>query len=254
MSFVAEGTDRLHRTSSAPWPECGIYSGTAAVELRELHAPALAVIARINELSRSATMVWVLPSAERWGDREACQWLAPVGRACEALDQVHPIRPWVYDDVGTRLGMATEVPEVSTILVDLSDVEAEVDSPESHVSPAFDAFKDLVRWLDANDEEVANMIGIGRTTHYSWKRDGREPHRSTVRRLFQTHAVLAALVNRLGEPAVTTWLAHEDGSRRERILAGDLPSVQEEMRPLLFARRRPRVRPGSWVPDEELDE
>lgn len=130
------------------------------------------------------------------------------------------------------------------------DVEVTDEKP----SPAYDAFKDLVEWLDATDDEVASMVGVGRTTPYDWKRAGREPRRSTVRLLFQCHAILSALVKKLGEPRAKAWLLVEDPERRERLLRGDIAAIQTETRPIIFGVARPRTRPGSWMPDDRSDD
>jgi hypothetical protein len=231
-----------------------IYSGTAAAELRQLQAPALMLIAHINRLMLAETDIGVLAHGRGWHEVDAALWLAPFGSelATEAItaDETQSPIEWLAYAFGT----ATQEAPTTTQVVDLSGVEVADEVEDGHVSQAFDAFKDLVRWLQATDDEVASMVGVGRTTPYAWKRDGREPRRSTVRKLFQTHAVLAGLVNKLGEDAAVNWLVLDDPSRRERVLAGDLASVQNEARPLLFRRSQRRVRPGSWMPDEGTDE
>jgi hypothetical protein len=231
-----------------------VYSGTAAAELRQLHAPALVLIAHINQLMRPETDIGVLAHAHGWHEVDAALWLSPLGSDViiepSPADQTQGPFEWLMHAFGT----ATQEAPTTTQLVDLSSLAVVDDIEDERISPAFDAFKDLVRWLRATDDEVASMIGVGRTTPYAWKREGREPRRSTVRKLFQTHAVLAGLVNKLGEEPAVEWLVLDDPSRRERVLAGDLAAVQNEARPLLFGRRQRRIRPGSWMPDEGTDE
>ena len=47
--------------------------------------------------------------------------------------------------------------------------------PAASDPPAYEAFKALGRWLNADDAAIADMVGVGRTTPYTWKRDSREP-------------------------------------------------------------------------------
>lgn len=120
--------------------------------------------------------------------------------------------------------------------------------PAQRPSKAFGAFKDLARWLHANDDEIASMIGIGRTTVYTWQRDGREPRPATARKLFQAHAVMGALVQQLGEDGAYDWLAHEASERRTALMAGDIAGIQSQARPIIFGDAG-RTRPGTWLPE-----
>jgi hypothetical protein len=121
--------------------------------------------------------------------------------------------------------------------------------PPVELSPDLAAFKDLVRWLRSTDEEIAAMIGVGRTTAYAWQREGRSPRPRTARALHQAHALAAALVQRLGEQGAIHWLCDADPGRREHFLHGDIDAVQREAHGLLFAPVRRRPRPGSWIPE-----
>jgi hypothetical protein len=238
----------------------GIYSGTAAQDLRELRsAPALGAIARLNELMSRQTHVDILLSTHAWPHQQAQLWLAPIGCSSLAVDEDEAIifSRLELTALGARSATRTlgeQAPDrvfgFSTYTWDAPEVIEAVAERESR---SYDAFKDLVGWLQATDAEVAAMVGVGRTTPYGWKRDGREPRRETVRRLFAAHAVVGALARRLGDEAASRWVVIEDPSRRERILAGDIASVQDEARSVLFARRRRRMRPGSWIPEDERD-
>lgn len=120
-------------------------------------------------------------------------------------------------------------------------------------SKAFTAFKDLVRWLRATDQEIAQMIGIGRTTVYTWGREGREPRAPTARRLFQARSMVSALVQRLGEEGAYDWLAHQDPARREALLKGELDRLQSDIYALVFRQSRRRDRPGVALPEGRLE-
>lgn len=119
--------------------------------------------------------------------------------------------------------------------------------------PEYRAFKELGRWLRAPDEEIAAMVGVGRTTPYAWARDQRTPRPEAARKLYQTHAVVASLVQLLGEDAAIRWLCDEDPLRRARLLRGDLAAVQREAQRVVFPSPR-RPRPGSWIPDDAEDD
>lgn len=114
---------------------------------------------------------------------------------------------------------------------------------------AYAAFKDLGRWLQAHDDEVADAVGVGRTTPYAWNRDGHEPRAATVRRLYEYHAVLSSLSRRLGSEEFRRWLFTGDPSRRERLLAGDLESLDQEVNDILFRRIDTGV-DMAWAPED----
>lgn len=115
--------------------------------------------------------------------------------------------------------------------------------------PAFRAFKDLVRWLEADDAQVSAAIGVGRTTPYSWKRDEREPRASTVRRLYEYHAVISSLRRRLGAMEFRRWLFGDDSEPRARLLDGELEAVEKRVHELLFRRHDTGVGLG-WAPED----
>lgn len=101
---------------------------------------------------------------------------------------------------------------------------------------AYRAFKDLGRWLDAEDGQVADMVGIGRTTPYTWKREGREPRATTAQRIYEHHATLDALQRRLGEDGLRRWLHVGVPPRRDAVLAGGLAGLERDVHEVLFRR------------------
>jgi hypothetical protein len=117
---------------------------------------------------------------------------------------------------------------------------------------AYAAFKDLGRWLMLDDPTVARMVGIKRTTPYAWEREGRQPRPVTVRRLLQHHAVVAAVVDRLGADGARAWLAAGSPSPVELLLNGRLDTVDEQVGELVFARTAPTPPAGAYMPDDEL--
>jgi transcriptional regulator with XRE-family HTH domain len=148
------------------------------------------------------------------------------------------------------------VPVVMGVRFVLPDSPVEDDDADRAVddeprSKAFKAFRDIVRWTQSTNGVVADLLGIGRTTPNSWERDGREPHRGTVKLLFQIHNALAAVVHELGEERAIDWLCHDDPRRVESVLAGDLDAIERDLDDLLFRPRRPRRRRGAWIPEDE---
>jgi hypothetical protein len=113
---------------------------------------------------------------------------------------------------------------------------------------AYRAFKDLTDWLRADDSAVTSMVGIGRTTPYTWIRDGREPRASTVRRLYEYHATLESLRRRLGPEAVRQWLELGTPSRRSMLLDGELEALGADVHEVLFRPTRRRL-DLSWTPE-----
>lgn len=106
--------------------------------------------------------------------------------------------------------------------------------PADLAPAAYRAFKDLARWLDAEDTQVADMVGIGRTTPYTWVREGREPRPATSQGIYEHHATLDSLQRRLGSDGFRRWLHAGIPSRREIILSGALRRLEPDVHDLLF--------------------
>ena len=100
---------------------------------------------------------------------------------------------------------------------------------------AWEAFKEVAAVLGFTDAELATVIGIGRTTVYTWQREDREPRRGTARRIYELHAALRALRRNLGEDGLDAWLMAGSPSRRQVILTGDLKKLGEEIDSELFS-------------------
>lgn len=116
-------------------------------------------------------------------------------------------------------------------------VQAAPEDVSARTDPAaYRAFKDLGRWLDAEDGQIADMVGIGRTTPYTWKREGREPRAATAQHIYEHHATLDALQRRLGVDGLRRWLHEGVPPRRDAVLAGDLASLERDVHEVLFRR------------------
>jgi hypothetical protein len=113
--------------------------------------------------------------------------------------------------------------------------------PAASDPPAYEAFKALGRWLNADDAAIADMVGVGRTTPYTWKREGREPRAATSQRIYEYHATLDALRRRLGIGGLRRWLHEGITPRRDVLLAGDLEHLERDVHGVLF-RRAPTQR------------
>jgi hypothetical protein len=160
--------------------------------------------------------------------------------------------------VGAGFQVPSATPVVHTILGDpfapVGHLHAEdpevVDHEGAPEDPeAYRAFKDLRTWLSVDDEQVADMLGIGRTTPYAWKREGHEPRPETARRIYEYYAVLDSLRRRLGPSGFHLWLRDGRPPRRERLLAGELEALDRDVHSVLFRPtpdRRPDLR---WAPE-----
>ncbi len=124
------------------------------------------------------------------------------------------------------------------------------ETPAATDPPAYQAFKDLARWLEADEDDVAKAVGIGRTTPYSWKREGREPRADTVRRLYEYHSTLDALLRRLGESGLRAWVFASRGGHRTALLIGDLAAVESDVNAVLFGRATDRLPDLAWAPEQ----
>lgn len=114
--------------------------------------------------------------------------------------------------------------------------------PAASDPPAYEAFKALGRWLNADDAAIADMVGVGRTTPYTWKRDGREPRAATSQQIYEYHATLDALRRRLGIGGLRRWLHEGVTPRRDELLTtGDLKRLERDVHEVLF-RRAPEQR------------
>ena len=134
--------------------------------------------------------------------------------------------------IAPYLGNADRIWADTRLLVEHYEQIAAAGSPESR---AWRDFKDLTDWLGATNEELAATIGVGRTTAYTWQREGREPREPTNRRIHQLHAAISALRGRLGREGLEAWLAGGEPTRRKVIMAGDLEQLGADIDAQLFS-------------------
>jgi hypothetical protein len=160
--------------------------------------------------------------------------------------------------VGAGLRVPTSTPVEHTVIGDpfatighphaedpaTGDREAAPEDPE-----AYRAFKQLGAWLSVDDEQVSDMLGIGRTTPYAWKREAREPRPENARRVYEYHAVLDSLRRRLGLSGFQLWLRSGHPTRRERLLAGELEALDRDVHSVLFQQTTEDRPDLGWAPE-----
>jgi hypothetical protein len=113
-------------------------------------------------------------------------------------------------------------------------------------SRAFTMFDELRGWLSLTTQETARLVGVGRTTPLAWEREGRDPRPGHARRLYQVHAIVGALVKRLGADATAEWLERGTPSPWERLERGEIESVARDAERILLQRE-----PRSMLPDRD---
>lgn len=113
---------------------------------------------------------------------------------------------------------------------------------------ALDAVRELQEWLGYTERDVARAAGFARRSLAYW-RSGKGVYPKTVRRLFELHAVVRGLVERLGVSHAAVWLSQPSAAdprrtRQEVLVSGQegIHEVLSQARPILF----------SIVPTEQL--
>ncbi len=92
-------------------------------------------------------------------------------------------------------------------------------------------------WLLLSDADAATLVGLGRTTPYSWQRDGHEPRPKNARRSFETYALVDALVRRMGATTARSWLEQGDPSPMALLRAGEVGAGTSAAQRIIFQRR-----------------
>lgn len=123
----------------------------------------------------------------------------------------------------------------SPAVVDSSRLAAkEAPSPASHRSRSYGQFVELASWLDMSRGETADLLGIGRTTPSAWERDGREPRPRRARRLYQTHALVGALIECHGTAETRRWLITGRPAPLKLIADGRLDLAEDRAQKLIY--------------------
>jgi hypothetical protein len=119
-------------------------------------------------------------------------------------------------------------------------------------SASFRKFKDIALWLGLSDEEAAELVGVGRTTPYSWERRAHEPRPSKAGRLFEYHALLSSLVRRLGPSGLQDWLVTGSPRPRQLLLSGKLSAAYDIAHDLIFTPGRPEMGLGALQSETQV--
>jgi DNA-binding XRE family transcriptional regulator len=163
--------------------------------------------------------------AERVVSIDTCPMCAP---RC-GFEELRPAQPKA---MGTHFLIAAEDWAETLRVVEQTEQASAREEPGPR---AWEAFKDLGEWLDAKDEEVAEAVGIGRTTVYSWQREDREPRRGTARKIYELHAAVRSLRRRLGAEGLWGWLVQGEPNRRQMIIAGNAEALSAAIDAALFS-------------------
>jgi hypothetical protein len=111
---------------------------------------------------------------------------------------------------------------------------------------ALEAVSDLGSWLQLSSDHVADIAQFSLRSLRYWSA-GKSPRPSTVRRLFEIHALVRSVVRTLGRSQAYEWFAtvNRNGSSRLDLLAqlGGPALLMGELGPILFARRPRGERP-----------
>jgi hypothetical protein len=121
-------------------------------------------------------------------------------------------------------------------------------------SRPYATFKQLGAWLNAADEDVADAVGVRRTTPYAWRREQRTPNPRTLRRLYQLHSALSAVRQHLGEESASEWLYEAGERRRTLFLTGDISALDRDIDAIVFHGGLRRIQPGTWRPTDHAQD
>jgi hypothetical protein len=114
---------------------------------------------------------------------------------------------------------------------------------------------DLRNWLNVTYEDLAGITGVGKTTFHHWKRTGAEPRPATTHRLRSVHALVRALIGKLGMAGATEWLRVGTPSPFDLLLQGKYGRVEAKAHDVLFSQAgRPERNFSGFTPyDPETD-
>ncbi len=117
------------------------------------------------------------------------------------------------------------------------------------------AVEDLRNWLGVTNKDLQSVTGIPERTFYDWKRTKRVHRPSTVRKLWRAHALVDAVVKKLGVDGARQWFHSGAVSPLDLLQAGDLDAVEQAAHALLFRRdateREERTDRFPFVPDAD---
>jgi transcriptional regulator with XRE-family HTH domain len=144
-----------------------------------------------------------------------------------------------YEAVGEAIVIndPSQVTQFTAMITAFRGPQTVTAKPKAAPARAWGTFSDLKEQLGMTQEELADAVGVGRTTPYQWQR-GREPQPRHGRRLYELAATVGALRRRLDHDAFQAWLASGDPPPRELLAAGDLATVNRLADEIIFPTTR----------------
>lgn len=125
-------------------------------------------------------------------------------------------------------------------------------------SDSISAVNDLTSWLHMGRADVAALCGFSVRGSYYWSAEATIPRPSSVRRLFEVHSLVKALVQAIGRSGALEWLqgAGAGGDVRLNTLSTNSgpASLVREAAELLFEKPPREEAPRSEAEENELIE
>jgi hypothetical protein len=126
---------------------------------------------------------------------------------------------------------------------------------------AYYAFQDLGDWLEMSDEELSDIVKVSRgTATRSWKLGTAPRKREQARRLYQLHALIAALRSALGDELIV-WLKRGSPCPMKLLERGEFDRFERKADAIIFppsAAPKPRLDaawpPNAGIPVRDRDE
>src|SRR5262249_6512508 len=116
----------------------------------------------------------------------------------------------VADKIAESLSTASPAPTGTGMWLGDRPGSLPVEPPADRATTDAVALVDqLVDWLGATYEQVANMAGVSRSALFYWRRPGAVPRSGSMHQLMRVHAVASLLVKRFGVDGARRWL-HSD--------------------------------------------
>lgn len=154
----------------------------------------------------------------------------------------------VSDDEYVWSANSTSLFEITGVVV-VRPLARGVRQPKPH--RAYYAFQDLGDWLEMSDEELSDIVKVSRgTATRSWKLGTPPRKREQARRLYQLHALVAALRSALGDELIL-WLKRGSPCPLKLLERGEFDRFERKADAVIFppsAPPQPRL-DAAWPPN-----
>ncbi len=111
--------------------------------------------------------------------------------------------------------------------------------------------QDTTSWLGITYDELAQIVGVGRSTLFHWRRGEGPPRASNTRNISRLHALASLLVKRFGVKGAQSWLQAGPDRAWDYLIAGDIASVEERLRSKFFNQDGRNFAPTPTIGDED---